>query len=436
MASAIADGLRDVVSSTRTLAERGRVVRAVGTLLRVSGISARIGQQCRISDASGLALRAEVVGLVEGDALLVPLGSLEGVAADARVEIVGERPEVGFGPGLLGRVLDAHGQPLDGRPLPAGLQRQPLNAPAPPALQRSPVRLALPTGVRAIDGLLTVGVGQRMGILAAAGAGKSTLMGMLARSTRCDAVVIGLIGERGREVGEFIEDILGEAGLARAVVVVATSDRPALERVRAARAATALAEGFRAQGLHVLLLVDSVTRWARALREIGLAVGEPPVRRGYPPSVYAELPRLFERAGHGRLGSITAFYTVLEEDEDGSDPLGEEVRSILDGHIVLSRELAGAGHHPAIDVQASSSRVFSHVASPEHLAWAGRVRALVARRGEIRFLLQAGEYRAGSDALADEALARWPRIEGWLRQAVDHVEPFECALQSLREIVT
>jgi type III secretion protein N (ATPase) len=375
------------------------------------------------------------VGLVEGDALLVPLGSLEGVAADARVEIVGERPEVGFGPGLLGRVLDAHGQPLDGRPLPDGLQAQPLNAPAPSPLQRSPVRSALPTGVRAIDGLLTVGVGQRVGILATAGAGKSTLIGMLARGTRCDAVVIGLIGERGREVREFIEDVLGTAGLARAVVVVATSDRPALERVRAAQAATALAEGFRSQGLHVLLLVDSVTRWARALREIGLAVGEPPVRRGYPPSVYAELPRLFERAGQGGSGSITAFYTVLAEDDDGSDPVAEEVRSILDGHIVLSREQAGAGHHPAIDVQASSSRVFLRVASAEHGVWAGRLRMLMARRAEIRFLLQAGEYRAGSDALADEALARWPRIERWLRQAADHVEPFDGVLQGLREIV-
>jgi type III secretion protein N (ATPase) len=380
-------------------------------------------------------LCAEVVGLVEGDALLVPLGSLEGVAADARVEIVGERPEVGFGRGLLGRVLNAHGQPLDGRPLPTDLQAQPLNAAAPSPLQRSPVRSALPTGVRAIDGLLTVGVGQRMGILAAAGAGKSTLMGMLARGTRCDAVVIGLIGERGREVREFIEDVLGTAGLQRAVVVVATSDRPALERVRAARAATSLAEGFRAQGLNVLLLVDSITRWARALREIGLAVGEPPVRRGYPPSVYAELPRLFERAGQGGSGSITAFYTVLAEDDDGSDPVAEEVRSILDGHIVLSREQAGTGHHPAIDVQASSSRVFPRVASAEHQACAGRLRMLIGRRAEIGFLLQAGEYRVGSDALGDEALARWPRIERWLRQGADHVEPFECALQGLREIV-
>ena len=434
-ASAIAAGLRQVIAATRSVDERGRVVRAFGTMLRVSGLSARIGQQCCLGDDGGHRLLAEVVGLAEGDALLVPLGPLDGLAADACVQVVGERPEVPFGPGLLGRVLDAHGQPLDGRPLPAGLLPRPLNAAAPPALGRRPLCRPFPTGVRAIDGLLTVGVGQRMGILAPAGAGKSTLMGMLARGTRCDVVVIGLIGERGREVREFIDDVLGPAGLAHAVLVVATSDRPALERVRAARAATALAEGFRAQGLHVLLLMDSVSRWARALREIGLAVGEPPVRRGYPPSVFAELPRLFERAGCDDAGSITAFYTVLAEDEDGSDPVAEEVRSILDGHIVLSRALAGSGHHPAIDVQASSSRVALRVAGPEHRAWAARLRTLSARHAEILFLLQAGEYRPGHDAQADEALARWPRIERWLRQGADHVEPFDRALQGLREAV-
>jgi type III secretion protein N (ATPase) len=434
-ASDIVSDLLEAMAITSPLESRGRVVRARGTLLRASGLNARIGQQCRVFDPSGHELSAEVVGLVDGDALLLPMADLDGVSTESRVEIVGERPAVGFGRALIGRVIDAHGRPLDGRPMPSGLQPRPLLAAAPPALQRQRVCRAMPTGVRAIDGLLTMGVGQRTAILAAAGGGKSTLLGMLARGVDCDAVVIALIGERGREVREFVEDTLGPVGVPRVVIVAATADRPAMERVRAARAATALAEGFRAEGQHVLLLMDSITRWARALREIALATGEPPVRRGYPPSVFAEMPRLFERAGNDRQGSITAFYTVLTEDDDGLDPVAEEARSLLDGHIVLSRERASAGDYPAIDILSSGSRLFQRVTSPEHRMNADRLRVLLARHAGLRFLLQTGEYRAGGDPLADESVARWPRIEAWLRQRADVCEPFEQTLQSLREVL-
>jgi type III secretion protein N (ATPase) len=269
-----------------------------------------------------------------------------------------------------------------------------------------------------------------------AGGGKSTLLGMLARQARADVNVIALVGERGREVREFIDESLGAEGLARSVVVVSTSDRPALERVRAAYAATAIAEGFRAQGKRVLLLVDSVTRFARGLRELGLSASEPPVRRGYPPSVFAELPRLFERAGNDANGSITAFYTVLAEDDDNSDPVAEEVRSILDGHIVLSRHLAQAAHYPAIDVLASASRVFSRVADSSHREAAGRLRTLLARFKDVEFLLRVGEYRSGSDPLADQAIARMPALLDLLRQRSDEASAFDVTVRMLQDSVT
>lgn len=426
--------LTERVARARPLAEHGRVVQAFGTTLRVSGLAARIGQQCLVSDGRGHRLRAEVVGLARGDAILVPLGGLQDLASDAVVEVVADAPRMPCGAGLLGRVLDAFGEPLDGRPLPAGLAWQPLHAQAPNPLARQPVRQPFATGVRAIDGLLTVGTGQRLGIFATAGGGKSTLLGMLARQAQSEVNVIALVGERGREVREFIDDSLGPQGLARSVLVVATSERPAMERLRAAHAATAIAEGFRAQGRRVMLLMDSVTRTARALREIGLSVGEPAVRRGFPPSVFAELPRLFERAGNDAHGSITAFYAVLAEDEDGSDPVAEEVRSILDGHVVLSRELGQAGHYPAIDVLASASRVFGQVATRPQAEAALRLRALMAKHAEIRFLLQVGEYRAGSDELADRAIERWPAIEALLRQRPDEATPMADTLRRLAEV--
>ena len=334
--------LHDALRRARTLDRRGRVVQAFGTTVRATGLNARIGQQVEIRDpAGGPVVKAEVVGLSDGAAILTPLTSLNGLGPEAEVIAADDRTEVPSGPGLLGRVINAFGRPLDGLGAIAGpVALRDVYADAPNPLARPPISALFPTGVRAVDTLLSVGVGQRVGVFAMAGGGKSTLMGMFARHCAADVNVIALIGERGREVREFLDDSLGPEGLARSVVVVATSDRPAMERVRAAHAATAIAEGFRAQGLRVMLQMDSVTRFARALREIGLSVGEPAVRRGFPPSVFAELPRLFERAGAIEGGSITAFYTVLIEDEEGGDPIGEEVRSILDGHVYLSRKLA------------------------------------------------------------------------------------------------
>jgi type III secretion protein N (ATPase) len=414
---------------------RGRVVQALGTTLRVSGLRTHIGQQCLIRDParpSAPALRAEVVGLREHEAILVPLGHMQGVSMGAEVEVIERGALIPVGPALLGRVLDAFGEPLDGEPLPSSTALRPFQTEPPNPLTRRPVDRPFVTGVRAIDSLLTVGEGQRLGVFAMAGGGKSTLLGMLARQAQSEVNVIALVGERGREVREFLEHSLGPEGRARSVVVVSTSDRPAMERLRAAQTATAIAEHFRAQGRRVLLMMDSVTRYARALREIGLSVGEPAVRRGFPPSVFAELPRLFERAGNDAHGSITAFYTVLAEDEDGSDPVAEETRSILDGHLVLSRSLGQAGHYPAIDVLASTSRVFNQVTGAAQQAAAQHVRALMAKHEEIRFLLQVGEYAAGSDPLADAAIEAQPALQALLRQRPDEASLIDDTLAQLQ----
>ncbi|MDO5288696.1 MAG: FliI/YscN family ATPase [Pseudomonadota bacterium] len=429
--------LLDTLQVLQPVVARGRVVQAFGTTLRVSGLRAHIGQQCLIRDPAqpqAAPLRAEVVGLSEHEVILVPLGHLQGVSMGAEVEIIERGALVPVGRNLLGRVLDAFGDSLDGQPLPADTALRPFQSEPPNPLTRRPVEQPFITGVRAIDGLLTVGEGQRLGVFAMAGGGKSTLLGMLARQAQSDVNVIALVGERGREVREFLEDSLGPEGMARSVVVVSTSDRPAMERLRAAQTATAIAESFRAQGQRVLLMMDSVTRYARALREIGLSVGEPAVRRGFPPSVFAELPRLFERAGNDAHGSITAFYTVLAEDEDGSDPVAEETRSILDGHIVLSRQLGQAGHYPAIDVLASASRVFNRVTTREHQDAALRVRALMAKHEEIRFLLQVGEYSPGSDPLADDAIAAQPALQALLRQRPDEASDMAQTLAMLQEL--
>lgn len=412
--------------------QRGRLVGAVGTTIRARGVRARIGDTLEIVDAErGRSLMAEVVGLAEDELLLTPLGDLKGLSQGAEVVLRAAHAQVPFGPQLMGRVLDAHCRPLDALPPVPRDRTRPLDAPSPNPMKRAPIDRPLETGVRAIDGLLTLGRGQRVGVFAAAGGGKSTLLAMLARQTRADAVVIALIGERGREVREFVEEVLGPEGLAKSVVVVATSDRPAMERVRAALVATAIAEGMRDEGRDVLLLMDSVTRYARALREIGLAAGEPAVRRGFPPSVFAELPRLFERAGNGETGGITGVYTVLLEEEEG-DPVGEEVRSLLDGHIHLSRQLGARGHYPAIDVGASLSRLFSRLAAPPQAQAARRVRAMLAKLSEIELLVQIGEYRPGHDRLADLALQQRDATDAFLRQEADEPSPFSTTVAMLR----
>jgi len=424
-----------ILRDAKPLGQKGKVVEAFGTIIRVTGIRARVGQQCLITDLeNNHQIVADVVGLSSGHAILLPLGSLQGVAVDSEVVVLQEHSTVPFGSALLGRVLTGLGEPLDDRPLGGIVNEQPLYVDAPSPMQRKPIDTIFSTGIRAIDSMLTVGVGQRMGIFAMAGGGKSTLLGMLARQAAADIIVIGLIGERGREVREFIEHSLGEVGLARSVIVVATSDRPAVERVRAAYTATAIAEGFRDQGKRVLLLMDSITRFARALREIGLSVGEPAVRRGYPPSVFAELPKLFERSGNNDKGTMTAFYTVLAEDEDGSDPIAEEVRSILDGHIILSRELAQSGHYPAIDVLASVSRVANAIVTPIQRQDANHIRSLMSEYKKIEFLLQVGEYKEGTDLLADESIEKRNVIQALLQQNVDDAVDLESTLSAMREI--
>ena len=416
------------------VARCGRVVEARGTLIRVAGIDARIGELCELRLAQGEARLAEVTGLADECALLMPHGELSGLSLGARVFPLGRSHQVQIGKGLLGRVLDGFGQPIDGLGPLKSTQWRSVDSHSPEPLSRLPVHQVFHTGIRAIDALMTLGQGQRLGLFAPAGAGKSTLAGMVLRSADVDVCVVALVGERGREVGEFVHHTLGSQGMARAVVVAATSDKSASERVKASFVATTIAEGFRDQGLRVLLVMDSVTRFARALREVGLACGEPPTRRGFPPSVFAVLPRLLERAGNGQVGSITALYTILMEGEDDADPIAEEVRSILDGHVVLSRAIAQLPRYPAIDVLASLSRLMDSVSSPEHRRAAHHLRALMARHKEIELLVRVGEYRAGSDPLADEAIARHDAIQAFLNQNQGDLEdePLQALLDLLR----
>jgi ATP synthase in type III secretion protein N len=414
--------------------QRGRIVGALGTTIRVRGVVAKIGDHCHIVDENGEnGLWAEVVGLADDDAILTPLGELRGLSANSDVILRSGDDQVAYGIELAGRVFDARLNALDGLgPAPRSKVRT-LAANPPNPMHRAAIDQVMETGIRAIDGMLTLGIGQRVGIFAAAGCGKSTLLALLARQAAADITVIALIGERGREVREFVEDVLGPEGLARSIVIVATSDRPAMERVRAAQVATAIAEGLRDEGRNVLLLMDSVTRYARALREIGLAAGEPAVRRGFPPSVFAELPRLFERAGNGAEGSITGIYTVLLEEEEG-DPIGEEVRSLLDGHIHLSRRLAGQGHFPAIDILDSLSRLFPKLAQDDQRRAAQQLRHMLQKLDDIELVVQMGDYQPGHDPLADRALESKAAIAEYLKQATGDVTPLVHSVTRLRAL--
>ncbi|AXE30554.1 EscN/YscN/HrcN family type III secretion system ATPase [Chromobacterium phragmitis] len=407
----------------------GRLTGIGATLLQAHLPGVGLGEMCALPDGSP----AEVVRLDGDNAYLSPYREPLGLRCGMLVRPSGRRADIGLGDALRGRVLDALGRPMDGGPKLICSLRREIDADPPDPMQREVIGQVLPMGVRAIDAALTVGVGQRLGIFAPAGCGKSTLLGMLCAGSEADVVVLALIGERGREVREFLEQVLTPESRARSVTVIATSDRPALERLKAAATATAIAEHFRDQGLNVLLLVDSLTRYARAVREIALASGEPLTGGGYPPSLYARLPRLLERAGPAPRGSITAFYTVLMEDK--TDPLAEEVRSLLDGHIVLSRQLAEASHYPAIDVLASVSRVMHQVSAGPHRAAAAKLRRLLATWREIELLVRVGEYRPGQDPDADEAMRRRPALLALLRQQVDALDPFADTLAMLADAV-
>jgi type III secretion protein N (ATPase) len=417
---------------------KGRVCRVLGVIVHATVSDVRLGEICHLADpVTGEKLLAEVVGLVDGMAVLTPIGELNGLSSLTEVIPTGSELRIPVGPGLLGRVINALGEPLDSKPWPPRDidAFYTVGALPPQPLTRQLIREPLQLGVRALDGLVTCARGQRLGIFGEPGAGKSTLLASIARNTEADVVVIGLIGERGREVREFVERQLGPEGLAKSVVVCATSDRPAMERVKAAYVATTIAEYFRDQGKQVLLVMDSVTRFARAQREIGLAAGEPPTRRGFPPSLFAALPRLLERSGPGETGSITGIYTILVEGDGTLDPVAEETQAILDGHIILSRDLVSRNHFPAIDVLRSRSRLMDIVTTEKHKLEAGRMRELLGRYQEVELLIRVGEYKTGSDPVADEAVSKIDRINTFLRQNVEESARFQDTQRRISEIV-
>jgi flagellar protein export ATPase FliI len=394
----------------------GRVVQVIGLTIEAVGLDCQIGEVCRIQTRRQEVVLSEVVGFRNSTTLLMPLGDMEGIQPDSRVYPQGTVFRAPVGHELLGRVLDGIGTPIDGGGPLGDLATMAINNQAPHPMERQIIREPLVTGVRAIDGLLTCGKGQRMGIFAGSGVGKSTLMGTIARSSRSDVSVIALIGERGREVRDFVEKDLGPEGLKRSVVVVSTSDKPALLRLKAAYVAMTIAEYFRNEGLDVTFLMDSVTRFAMAQREVGLAIGEPPASRGYTPSVFALLPKLLERAGTGKSGSITGYFTVLVEGDDFNEPICDAVRSILDGHIILSRQLATRNHYPAIDVLGSISRVMPTITTREHRDWAAKARRLLATYEKARDLINIGAYVSGSDQEIDEAIQFMPQLNSFLQQ--------------------
>jgi flagellum-specific ATP synthase len=414
----------------------GVLRRVVGLTLEASGLELPVGARCRVAMRGGEWAEAEVVGFAGDRAFLMPSCEVQGLLPNARVVPVAGDGTVAVGQALLGRVIDADGMPLDGRPAARLDEEVPLLGRAVNPLAREPIERPLDVGVRVINALLPIGRGQRLGLFAGSGVGKSTLLGMMTRYTEAEVIVVGLVGERGREVRDFIERTLGSAGLARAVVVATPADRPPLARLRGAHRATAIAEYFRDQGRHVLLLLDSLTRFAQAQREIGLSVGEPPTTRGYPPSVFARLPALVERAGNGTQGggSITAFYTVLIEGDDPHEPIADAARAILDGHIMLSRQVAESGLYPAIDIEASVSRVANEITDAGWRERIRQVRGLVATWNANRDLIALGAYQKGSDARIDDAIRRWPRVQKLLQQDVAEAAPAQASRQAL-EIV-
>jgi len=413
----------------------GRITEIVGMLIRAIIPQVKMGEICLIK-REGDPLMAEVVGFTKDEVFLSPLGEMKGIGPSSEVIPMRMSMQIKVGPELLGRILDGLGNPLDEETKgPLNLEESyPVINPPPDPLKRAVIKEPLSVGVRCIDGVLTVGKGQRMGIFSAAGVGKSTLLGMIARYAQADVNVISLIGERGREVREFIENDLGTEGLERSVIIVSTSDQAAQLRLNAAYVGTAIAEYFRDQGKTVILMMDSITRFARALREIGLAAGEPPARAGYTPSVFATLPRLLERSGNSDKGSITAFYTVLVAGDDLNEPVSDEVRSILDGHIILSSELASQYHFPAIDVLRSISRVLTQIASPAHVQLIGKIREVLSNYKKNELLIRIGEYKPGSDKNADFAIKYIDKVNRFLKQQVEETCTFEETLQQLETL--
>lgn len=423
------------VGTTERLARYGRITRVVGLVMEATGLDVGVGELCRVTSiAEDRSIMAEVVGFHDSRIVLMPLGELDGLHAGSFVQPLGRSFGVDAGPGLLGRVLNGLGHPIDGKGPLLDVERVPLAAEPPDPLSRQTIHEPLETGVRAIDGLLTIGKGQRVGIFAGSGVGKSTLLGMIARHTSADVNVIALLGERGREVRDFIDNSLGPEGLAKSVVVVATGDQAALVRARGALVATAIAEHFRDQGQHVLLMLDSVTRVAMAWREIGLATGEPPTTKGYPPSVFAALPRLLERAGNSEFGGITGIYTVLVDGDDFNEPVADATRSILDGHIVLTRKLAAAGHFPSIDILESKSRVRDQIISRTHRSAAESFLKTEAVYREKEDLISVGAYQSGSHHRVDSAIRNRDKMMAFLQQASDEPSTASNSLEMLSNI--
>jgi len=414
----------------------GKVTQVIGLTIESDGPGASLGELCYIHPRdNGAKIMAEVVGFKDKKVLLMPLGELNGIGPGCEVISTGHSFKVGVGRHLLGRVLDGLGNPIDSRSASLSEVEYPVQASPPNPMTRKRITEPLSVGVKAIDGLLTCGKGQRVGIFAGSGVGKSTLLGMIARNTSADVNVIALVGERGREVREFIEKDLGEEGLRRSVVVAATSDQPALVRIKGAMVATTIAEYFRDQGLNVMLMMDSVTRFAMAQREIGLAIGEPPATRGYTPSVFALLPKLLERSGTSGTGTITGLYTVLVDGDDHNEPIADAVRSILDGHVVLTRELAMQNHYPAIDILASVSRVMTDIVTTEYRQAAGNMRSVLATYRDAKDLIDIGAYTPGSNPQIDYAITMIESINNYLQQDIDHSYDLEQAQEMLQKII-